>query len=40
MQEVRASTYKVQIEEDKEIGIKFLAKEYIKPFPTVVGSRP
>ena len=26
MQKVRASTYKVQIEEDKEIGIKFLAK--------------
>ena len=40
MQEVRASIYKVQIEEDKEIGIKFLAKEHIKPFPTVVGSRP
>ena len=30
MQEVRASTDKVQIEEDKEIGIKFLAKEHIK----------
>ena len=35
-----ASYLQSTIEEDKEIGIKFLAKEHIKPFPTVVGSRP